>query len=224
MSVRVGIYYAPAVSDPLWRAGCTWLGRDPESAAPAPQPDVPGLAELTREPALYGFHATLKPPIRLLTSYGALVGDVQALAAATPAFDLPPLRVADVSGFLALQETAPCPALHALADACVGALDPHRAPADAAELTRRRAGGRLDARQEAMLVQWGYPYVFETWFFHMTLTRRLSPEERVAVQPAAEAHFAEALARLRRVDGITVFTQAGTGAPFLVAERFALAG
>ena len=68
------------------------------------------------------------------------------------------------------------------------------------------------------------PYVFETWFFHMTLTRRLSPEERVAVQPAAEAHFAEALARPRRVDGITVFTQAGTGAPFLVAERFALAG
>ena len=222
MAVRVGTYYAPAVSDPLWRAGCTWLGRDPEAGATVPQPAVPGIADMTREPALYGFHGTLKPPIRLLTSYAALLDDVQALAAATPAFDLPPLRVSDVSGFLALRETEPCPPLHALADACVEALDGHRAPADAAELTRRRAGGRLSERQEAMLVRWGYPYVFDRWFFHMTLTRRLSPDERAVAMPAAAAHFMDALARPRRVEAITVFTQAGVGAPFLVAERLPL--
>ena len=224
MIVRVGIYYAPAPSDPLWRAGCTWLGRDPEGAVAVRQPGVPGIAELTREAAAYGFHGTLKPPMRLLTSYGALRDEAEALAAATPAFDLPPLRVADISGFLALREVEPCPPLHALADACVEALDGHRAPADAAELARRRAGGRLSERQDAMLVRWGYPHVFDTWFFHMTLTRRLSPGERAAAMPAAEAHFAAALARPRRVDAITVFTQAGAGAPFLLAERLPLAG
>ena len=190
----------------------------------APQPAVPGIAELTREPAVYGFHATLKPPLRLLTSYAALLDDVQALAAGVPAFDLPPLRVADIGGFLALREAEPCPALHALADGCVEALDPHRAPAEAAELARRRAGGRLSERQDAMLVRWGYPYVFDTWFFHMTLTRRLSPEERAVAMPAAEAHFADALTRARRVEAVTVFTQAGVGAPFLVAERLPLLG
>jgi hypothetical protein len=35
------------------------LGRDPESGAPTPQPDIPDIAEVTAEPRLYGFHATL---------------------------------------------------------------------------------------------------------------------------------------------------------------------
>ena len=38
--------------------------------------------------------------------------------------------------------------------------------------------------QDAMLVRWGYPYVFDTWFFHMTLTRRLSDAEK-SIDPAS---------------------------------------
>lgn len=220
--MRVAAYYTPEVSDPLWKAGCSWLGRDAETAAAVRQPNVREIAEITREPAGYGFHGTLKPPFRLLTSYAALREEMEALAASLHAFDLPQLAVADVSGFLALRETEPCPALQALADACVERLDGHRAPADAAELARRRAGGRLDAPQDAMLVRWGYPYVFETWFFHMTLTRRLSAGERDVVMPAAEGHFASALTIPRRVDAISLFTQAEAGAPFLAAERFPL--
>jgi hypothetical protein len=185
------------------------------------QPDVPGIAELTAAPAGYGFHATLKPPMRLSTSYGAFIDDVERVAAGIAAFDLPGLAVQDLSGFLALRETVACPALQALADACVVGLDGHRAPADEAELARRRKGG-LPAAQEAMLVRWGYPHVLETWFFHMTLTRRLSTEERALVRPAAEAHFAPALGLARRVEALSVFTQAGPGAPFLVAERLPL--
>ena len=41
-----------------------------------------------------------------------------------------------------------------------------------------------------MLLRWGYPYVFGTWFFHMTLTRRLSADEKRVYMPAAEAHLA----------------------------------
>ena len=51
-----------------------------------------------------------------------------------------------------------------------------------------------------MLVRWGYPYVFDTWFFHMTLTRRLSAEEKQVFMPAAEAYFARAIGTPRRVD------------------------
>ena len=221
--MRAAVYYAPAPADPLWRAACTWLGRDPETAATPQQPDVPGIEALTAEPRLYGFHATLKPPMRLATAYDLFLADAEALARTLPAFDLPPLAVADLSGFLALRETRPSPPLHALADACVTGLDAHRAPPDDAELTRRRKSG-LTPPQEAMLVRWGYPHVLETWFFHMTLTRRLSAEERARVLPAAEAHFAPALSLPRRVDALTVFTQAGPGAPFLVAERLPLRG
>ena len=129
----------------------------------------------------------------------------------------------DLGGFLALRETTPCPALHALADACVVDLDAHRTPPDAADLAKRRRSG-LPPAQDAMLVRWGYPHVLETWRFHMTLTRRLTAEERASIQPAAESHFAASLAIPRRVEEICLFTQAASGAPFRLAERFALGG
>ena len=108
------------------------------------------------------------------------------LAARTAPFALPPLAVSDVFGFLALRETAPCPPLQALADACVEHLDPFRAPPSDAELARRRRAN-LTPRQDAMLVRWGYPYVFDTWFFHMTLTRRLTTEEKRSISPRLSA-------------------------------------
>ena len=61
-----------------------------------------------------------------------------ALAARLRPFDLPPLAVRDLDGFLALRETADCPPMRALADACTETLDFCRAPPDPAELARRR--------------------------------------------------------------------------------------
>ena len=216
-AARIALYYAPAEADPLWAAGCTWLGRDPQSGRRIAGPHD----ALTEAARVYGFHATLKPPFRPAHPWRMLLDDVAMLAARLAPFELPPLAVMDLGGFLALRETAPCPALQALADACVTELDTHRRPADAAELAQRRRG-TLTAEQDAMLVNWGYPHVLGTWRFHMTLTRRLSAEERAVVQPEAEAHFAASLAMPRRVDDICLFTQATAGAPFLLAERFAL--
>ena len=161
--------------------------------------------------------------MRLAHPWYALVDDAAALAEGLAPFDLPPLAVADLGGFLALRETAPCPPLQALADACVTGLDAHRVPPDAAEIARRRRAG-LTPQQDAMLLDWGYPHVLGTWRFHMTLTRRLAPGERDAILPPAQAHFASALARPRRVRDICLFTQAGPGAPFLLAERLPLRG
>ncbi len=224
-AARVGVYYAPEPDDPLADLGAAWLGRDAESGAPRTQPPVAAIAELTAEPRVYGFHATLKPPLRLAdgTDWAGLRGAARTLAAGVAPFDLPPLAVADVHGFLALRETAPCPALQALADLCVAALDPFRAPPNGDELARRRRAS-LSPAAEAMLLRWGYPYVFGTWFFHLTLTRRLSPEERATIAPRAAAWFAPALARPRQVRAICLFTQAAAGAPFLLAERLPLRG
>jgi hypothetical protein len=145
------------------------------------------------------------------------------LADRTAAFDLPRLSVQDVHGFLALREAIRCAPLQALADACVEHLDPFRAPSSDAELARRRRA-RLSAEQDAMLARWGYPYVFNTWFFHMTLTRRLTAEEKVRFQPRAEVYFARAISVPRRVSDICLFTQTAPGEPFVIAERFPLRG
>lgn len=222
---RVAIYYAPLPDDPLTALATAWLGRDPVTGAPAAQPPVAGIAEVTADPRRYGFHATLKPPMRLAEgrSWRELMTAVRAVAARIPPFDLPRLSVQDLWGFLALRETTPCPPLQALADACVAELDDFRAPPSDAELARRHATG-LSAGQAAMLQRWGYPYVFGSWFFHMTLTRRLSEAEKAVFMPAAEAWFAPALAVPRRVVDLAIFTQAGADAAFNIAERVRLCG
>ncbi|MGH7156467.1 MAG: DUF1045 domain-containing protein, partial [Acetobacteraceae bacterium] len=197
---RVAVYYAPAVADPLSGLSAAWLGRDPERDVAVRQPDIPGIAEVTAEPRTYGFHATLKPPMRLRpgTDIATLMQAVTDLCAGIAPFDLPPLMVANVHGFLALRECEPSMMLQALADLCVAGLDRFRAAPDQAELSRRRRAGLAPA-QEAMLLEWGYPYVFATWLFHMTLTRRLDADERGRYQVAAERYFAPALAVPRRV-------------------------
>jgi len=222
---RVAVYYAPRTDDVLFAETAAWLGRDPARDASVPQPDIPGLAEVTAEPRLYGFHATLKPPMRLAAgcTWDEVVAGTAALAARIAPFDLPPLAVQDLFGFLALRETVPSAPLQALADGCVEQLDRFRAPPSEAELARRRRAD-LTPRQDAMLVRWGYPYVFDTWFFHMTLTRRLSQEEKSVFLPAAEAWLARAVATPRTVDDICLFVQASPSEPFVIRERLKLRG
>ena len=221
----MGVYYCPPEDDPLFAAGAAWLGRDPASGAPAAQPDVPGIAAVTQDARGYGFHATLKPPVRLAegVSWSGLLTAVDGLAGQIAPFALPPLAVMDTHGFLALREVFSCASLQALADACVEKLDRFRAPPAEAELARRRKAILTEA-QEAMLTRWGYPYVFETWFFHMTLTRRLSAEEHAFWHPEAERFFAAAVAVPRMVTDMCLFTQTGPGAAFVLAERVALRG
>ena len=224
MSLRVALYFAPAEHDPLWHAAATWLGRDPATNAPHKQPDLPDIAAITADPRHYAFHATLKPPMYLRpgTTWDEMVATTHAIAASIPPFALPTLAVADLHGFLALRETTPSPELQALADTCVAGADHLREPPDGAELAKRRRHG-LPPAQDANLVRWGYPYVFATWFFHMTLTRRLTQTERTLYEPAATAHFAAALAHPRDVTDLCLFTQ-HDDAPFTLAERIPLRG
>lgn len=225
MSARVAVYYAPSASDPLTRLSAAWLGRDVVTNAPVRQPDIDGIGEFTAEARIYGFHATLKPPMRLIegASWRDFLAAVRTTAAAIAPFDLPELTVADLRGFLALREVSESAPLQSLADACVEHLDRFRAPPSDAELARRRKAG-LNPDQEAMLVRWGYPYVLGTWFFHMTLTRRLSDQEKAVIFPAASGWFAPALSIRRRVEDICIFTQSGPGAAFTLAERVRLRG
>jgi putative phosphonate metabolism protein len=222
---RVGIYYCPDYNDPLFAAGAAWLGRDPRYHAPIAQPDLPGIEEVTAEARGYGFHATMKPPFRISSdrTWNELQTAARALARRFAPFELPALSVTELHGFLALRESSSCAALQALADACVVELDRFRAPPSDAELARRRRAGLTEA-QEAMLARFGYPYVLETWFFHMTLTRRLSSAEHQIWRPAAERYFAAAAGTPRLVTDICLFSQTGPGAPFVITGRVPLQG
>lgn len=218
---RYALYWTPSPAHPLWAAGCAWLGRDAAGgtcgATPAPH---------TAAPRRYGFHATLKAPMRLRPEVEAqtLLDHAAALAWRTTAFDMPPLRVGWLSGFLALQPAAalaPGHPLRRLADACVMELDAWRAAPAAAELARRAAG--LDEAQRARLQRWGYPHVLDGWRFHMTLSDTL-PAPDPALEAAARAHFAATLARPLRCEDLSVFIEDSPGAPLRLLARLPLGG
>ena len=208
--IRAALYWVPALDDPLFAAGNAWLGRDAETGASVPQPDIEGIAALTADPRRYGLHATLRPPMRLATGWEEFSAAARDIAQSCAPFALPPLSLCDIGGFLALRESNPCPALRDLADRCVLGTERHRLRPDAAELARRRAAGLTEV-QDALLVAFGYPYVMEEWFFHVTLTRRLDAREMGRIGTLAEAHFAAALAAPRWVEDICICTQNGGG-------------
>lgn len=220
---RVALYYAPDAADPLWSAGTRWLGRDPESGERLTQP--PGIGgELTKEAEGYGLHATLKPPMRLTEgrSFEAFHEAASRLARSLRPFTMPPLSVQNLHGFLALRESQESAALQALADVTVATLEPFRAPLNPAELEKRRRHG-LSAAESAMVEGWGYPYVFQLWQFHITLSRRLSEAEMAWLKPEAAAYFAPALAEPRQCRSLALFTQAEKGGPFRLAARLPFA-
>lgn len=222
---RIALYYAPEAHDPLHARASAWLGRDAVSGAILPQNLVQGvdIQEITADARGYGFHATLKPPFRLQGDVQAALQTARDFAARTAPFTLPPLHITDLDGFLALREAAPCPALQALADGAVSALDAHRAPASEAEMARRKPE-RLTPRQREYLAARGYPYVFAEWRFHMTLTRRLTPAEKAIILPAVTEALGDAPALTRSVSDICIFAQAAPGAPFTILERLMLRG
>jgi hypothetical protein len=217
--MRIALYWAPSVSDPLFSLANSWLGRDAETNILCAQPLIPGIEDLTSDPRHYGFHCTLRPPMRLVTSWDAFRDAAHRVAAMTRSFPLPRLAISTIDGFLALTLAEPSAAMQALADLCVRETEPHRQPAGADELARRRAAG-LSAHQEDLLQRWGYPYVMDEWLFHLTLTRRLARAERDLVLPEAERYFAPVLAGPRWVEEVCIFTQ--SGGDFFIAERLAL--
>ncbi|KQP88617.1 phosphonate metabolism protein [Methylobacterium sp. Leaf113] len=215
---RYALYFTPAPGSALAAFGDAILGPGPGlGSVPVPGALADLVAAHTAAPRVYGFHATLKAPMRLRP--GMTEADVFAAAEALAAHRAPlpagPLRVAALGDFLALVPAAAPPALSLLAAECVAALDPLRAPLTDAERARRRPE-RLDPRGRALLERWGYPHVFEAFRFHMTLTERLNPEARAAALPV----LAEAAAGLPDlvIDGVSVVGQAGA-APFHLLRR-----
>ncbi len=175
---RYAIYLAPPVGHALSTLAERWLGRGDVADSSSGLP--PWLApdewwRMTTAARHYGFHATLKAPIRLRPGMSATMLGVRFDAFAADAPPLPPqaLVLGVINGFIALLPAAPAPALDDLAARVVIGFEPFRAPPPAEELAKRRANG-LSPRQEAHLRDWGYPYVFDEFRFHMTLTARLS--------------------------------------------------
>ena len=221
--MRHAIYYAPSADTLFHDLGSRWVGRDAFTGEACRQPDVAGIAVVTADPRRYGFHATLKPPFALrdMLNTEALLRAVAALAIGHKSFTVT-LKVGVLNQFLALVPREPLEPLQRLAELVVRDLDGFRRPPSDDELARRRLS-ELTPSQDRHLAEWGYPYVFGDFRFHMTLTERLPPSDIERFRAAAEAHFAPVLTVPVAIDGLSLFTEVSRGAAFIATRQFPFA-
>ncbi|MGA7776665.1 MAG: DUF1045 domain-containing protein [Paraburkholderia sp.] len=221
---RFAVYYAPSRTSPWWHAGCEWLGTDVETgvAYTAPQPPTVArpVAELTQAPRRYGWHGTLLAPFRLadgVTSY-AVLNEARRWAVDQEPSVLS-VEAATLGDFVALRPATEDgeSGMRALASGALRTLDSLRAAPSAVDLARRLAAP-LTERQRALLVEWGYPYVFEEFRFHMTLSSSLdAADERAALVAWWQKRVAE-LGPLV-IDSAALFVEPAAGQPFVLWQR-----
>jgi len=227
---RYAIYYTPAEESLLWKLGSAWIGRDAKTGESLARPSVGGLNkhradEITSAPAHYGFHATLKPPFALKAgrTVDELRESLRSFSASRQSFRIPALRVGNLGRFIAVILSEPSPSFQCLADDSVRALDSFRSPPSDEELSRRRTA-KLTHRQDELLCRWGYPYLFDQWQFHMTLTGPLELTERQDVQEVLGNMLRPSLDSAEIINSICMFQQDNRAEPFCLAERFSFTG
>jgi putative phosphonate metabolism protein len=226
---RYAVYFAPTVACEWWQAGCRWLGRDASFDKQCAQPPIPGLHAseqllLTSAPRRYGWHATLKAPFALTADcdFDELRIAIRRQCQTFTPFTMPRLRVAMLDDLLALVPDEPSEDIDFVARACVAELHPFAAPLSAAELARRRAA-KLTPEEDEMLLRWGYPYVFDRFRFHMSLTGSLAGVSVATIdllQETAQQWF-ESLP-LCRFESVALFAEPTPGADFLLLEHVPL--
>lgn len=216
--MRYAIYYTPAKNHPLTQAGAAWLGRDAFEGKSVTQADlcVPKLSDLTKAPRRYGFHATMKAPFRLKAgkSEAELQDAFHSFAGSMPSFNLT-LHVETLRSFLALTPTKPSTALNAFASHCVRHFEPFRAPLSEADIQRRRPD-TLTARQRGYLKDYGYPYIFDDFRFHMTLSNPLDDADKERLAEAARLWFSSSLSEPLEISTLALAIEPEPGAPFTI--------
>src|SRR6516225_482678 len=127
-----------------------------------------------------------------------------------------------IARFIAVVAASPSMALDRLAADGVVAFDRFRRPLTAHERGQRLGAG-LSQRQIENLDRWGYPYVFEDFRFHLTLTGPIDADRRGSVLALLQARF-------NNIDGghslpitrLSLLRQDARSTPFRVLGQAAL--
>jgi putative phosphonate metabolism protein len=229
--MRYALYYTPVPGSLLDGFGNAAIGYNSATSKDVPRLVLPGVdperaRAITAEPRRYGFHATLKAPMRLHEgrTEEELVSALEAFAASGAPVEIGRLEVQALGRFLALVPENPPAELALLAAECVAAFDRFRAPLAPDDRARRLAAG-LSGRQIALLDRWGYPHVFERFRFHMTLTGALPDErERRAWLEGLRAAHAGCAGEVVTLDAISLLRQSEPDGRFRLIKRLPLHG
>jgi putative phosphonate metabolism protein len=226
---RYAIYFVPPANSDLYRFGAVFLGSDCYTGDELGCPDDAGLdprewSELTREPRKYGFHATLKAPFHLLPSFteADLTAELLRFAAIPRARPAIEPAIQSLGRFIAIVAGERSADIDRLAADCVTAFDRFRRPLTSQEKDKRLGGG-LTEGQIRNLDQWGYPYVFDDFRFHMTLTGPIDAGRQGAIITLLQGRFNRINgSRSLPITHVALVRQDGPSTPFRVVYQVEL--
>lgn len=226
---RYAVYFTPSPDSRLARFGADVLGYDCHAAVDVPHLSIPAidpsvLALVSEEPRRYGFHATLVAPFRLgEKSEAELEAAFSAFASRHPPVPLGPFEVTCIGSFIALRLAKPHARVNEFASACVETFDQFRAPLSQSDRQRRLKSG-LSERQQLLMERWGYPYVFDEFRFHMTLTGALPESQRAPIKAALARAFEPLAHDHVELGAISLMRQDDPASRFAVLSRARLSG
>jgi hypothetical protein len=224
MFKRYAVFYTPQGALADW--GAAWLGWDSSTGAVPLRYDLAGVdvPSVTQTPQKYGLHGTLKAPFTLVSGVHQETVEEAAASFARQhaAFDAGPFALRYENGFVALRPLHDPANLRDFAAATVRDFDHLRAPLSEADIARRRRA-RLSPRQDQQMLVWGYPYIFDDFHFHLTLSGRLREDAATQIIAALSPQVAPLLPKTLMIDAITLMGEDVDGM-FHQIHRYALSG
>jgi 2'-5' RNA ligase len=224
---RYAVYFSPPEESDLSKFASSWLGWDSQNGKKISHPIfkdlISDISELTKKQSCYGFHGTLKPPFSLAKTKNEreLKAAILELSQSIKKFEISAVSLQLLNGFAAIVATNENNEIKNLAKKCVRELDSFRQPESLKKVQKRRLKG-LSKNEEFNLQRWGYPYVMGSFRFHLTLTRRLSPEESKNVMEVLASELTKILSTALPVRDICLFGESHTGGNFQIIQRFPL--
>jgi len=229
MTARYAIYFSPTDASNLARFGSTVLGRNVTShkerkcpSEPEPFADSSLWQTYTKKPAHYGFHATIKAPFELAPDCTAaeLLSELSSFCATRQSIALTDLAPAKLHAFTALALPDQPGELVELAADVVKHFEPFRQALSDADRQRRQIS-QLSPSMLDNLEQYGYPYIFNDFQFHMTLSDAL-PQEEDRFLPWLQSVYRQMVPAVPVLDRLCAFRQVDRSTPFVRIAEFPL--
>jgi len=202
----------------MGKFGAEWFGAGQSENQPASKLTRPPF-NFIDTPRRYGFHATLKAPMRLAnpSGYAEFRNAVRNISQQQSSINLGLLSLKQIGRFLALvADDQYHPAISDFAWTYTAQLDCFRAPLNETERSKRT---NLSMAENANLEEWGYPYVGNSFRFHMTLTSALKTNDLTKATEMLEHTIPD---EPTTIDSICIFGDPGPLKPFELVERFRL--
>lgn len=214
---RYAIYWMPSSSSLLDEFARRWFGGADSFDL---EPDLAARAVMT--PKRYGFHATVKAPFRPVPGISPqeMNAELERFCARRRRIVTSPLALERFQHYLALCPSGRRAELEWLASECVVHFDRFRAPLNGEDHERRK--GTLSSREAAHFKQFGYPYIFDLFYFHISLAGPLDSRELDNVSAALRPRLGTMASEDFILDELCLCGDPGNGRDFEVIGRFPL--